>query len=387
MKVLLEILDDASQLLTALDRIDDLRPETRHKLQALLEGLCEESTRLLRDEPSAAHKRTHKRTGEQTGEPDVRHHDDQQLEQFESDPEPTTGERFERRCREWLLQRSLEALAGQNYDRALKYLSEGAETFPEDAEFHNHLGLVHWELGDFEQAADAYSNAMATGFPSATTGDIDWRAPDNHDYLRAMEGRALCLCRLQRQQEALSLFDALANMNIIDYGGCRYMAGEIRHMAGDLDAAIDDYRLGPVEPASLYNLGLALFQHGQTEAAAGTFIRAFVSNIHVVHLLCGRQRDAQSCVPGYLGSPDYAHDFVGACAKLWNGREDALDFMEGCFDHPLVEAYLAQCQEDGGESMLENENADQGQATWLDVLTDQRCVEGLAESVVKRFNS
>jgi tetratricopeptide (TPR) repeat protein len=376
MKVLLEILDDASQLLTALDRIDDLRPETRHKLEALLEGLCEESTRLLRSEPNSPAPVSADKARDSV--------EDTHPEEGVS--EPTSGERFERRCREWLLQRSLEALAGQDYDRALKYLSEGAETFPDDAEFHNHLGLVHWELGNFEKASEAYANAMAAGFPTAD-GDVDWRDPDNHDYLRAMEGRALCLCRLERHQEALSLFDALANMNIVDYGGCRYMAGEIRHMAGDLDAAIEDYRLGPVEPASLYNLGLALFENGESEAAAGTFIRAFVSNIHVVHLICGRQRDAQSCVPGYLGSPDYAHDFVGACAKLWSGREDAIDFMEGCFDHPLVEAYLAQCQEDGGESMLEHEPADQGQATWLDVLTDQRCVEGLAESVIKRFNS
>jgi tetratricopeptide (TPR) repeat protein len=373
MKVLLEILDDASQLLTALDRIDDLRPETRQKIKALLEGLCGESTRLLRDEQVSS---------------DSQSTDSQSTDSKSEDVSPpTNGDRFERRCREWLLQRSLEALAAQDYDRALKYLSEGAETFPEDAEFHNHLGLVYWELGDFEQAADAYLNATACGFPSEVDGDVDWRDPDNHDYLRAMEGRALCLCRLERHQEALPLFDALANMNIVDYGGCRYMAGEIRHMAQDLDAAIDDYRLGPVEPASLYNLGLALFQNGNSETAAGTFIRAFVSNIHIVHLLCGRQRDAQSCVPGYLGSPDYAHDFVGACAKLWDGHEDAVEFMEGCFDHPLVEAYLVQCQEDGGESMLENEPADRGQATWLEVLTDQRCVDGLAQSVVKRFNS
>ncbi len=358
MKVLLEILDDASQLLAALDRIDDLRPETRQKLEVLLESLCEESTRLLRDE---------------------------QAEGVE--PTPTSGERFERRCREWLLQRSLEALAAQDYERALKFLNEGAETFPEDAEFANHLGLVHWERGEFDKAADAYAKAMAAAFPVAADGDIDWHDPANHDYLRAMEGRALCLTRLDEHDEALELFDVLANMDPVDYAGCRYMAGELRHMRGDVAGAIDDYRLGPVEPASLYNLGLAYFQDGQTEAAAGTFIRAFVSNVHVVHIFSGRQTAVESCVPGYLGSRDYAMDFVCACGKLWDGQSTALDFMETCYDHPLVQAYLAQCREDGGDSILEHEPADQGQATWLQVLTDETCVDGLAESVVKRFNS
>ena len=357
MKVLLEILDDASQLLAALDRIDDLRPETRQKLQVLLESLCGESTRLLRDE------------------------------QADGAQASVSGERFERRCREWLLQRSLEALAAQDYERALDYLTQGAETFPEDPEFANHLGLVHWEMGHFEKAASSYERAMSAGFPVAADGGIDWRDLDNRDYLRAMEGRALSLCRLERHEEALPLFDALANMNVVDYDGCRYMAGEIRHMIGDLEGAIEDYRLGPVEPASLYNLGLALFVTGQTEASAGAFIRAFVSNIHVFHLICGREADAESCVPGYLGSRDYAGDFVSACTHLWAGHEHAAEFMETCFDHPLVQAYLAQCQEDGGEAMLENEPAGQGQATWLQVLTDQRSVDGLAESVVKRFNS
>ncbi|QDG54462.1 tetratricopeptide repeat protein [Persicimonas caeni] len=357
MKVLLEILDDASQLLAALDRIDDLRPETHQKLKVLLEGLCEESTRLLRDE------------------------------QAEGAEAPVSGERFERRCREWLLQRSLEALAAQNYDRALEYLEQGVETFPEDPEFSNHLGLVHWEMGDYAKASQCYAQAMAAAFPVAADGEVDWRAPENHDYLRAMEGRALTLCRLNRHEEALPLFDALANMNVVDYDGCRYMAGEIRHMTGDIKGAIEDYRLGPVEPASLYNLALAQFTDGQTEASAGTFIRAFVSNIHVFHLLSGRQVDAESCVPGYLGSRDYAGDFVHACADLWEGCDEAVSFMETCFDHPLVEAYLAQCQEDGGDAMLEHEPAAQGQASWLDALMDQRSVAGLAESVVKRFNS
>ncbi len=357
MKVLLEILDDASQLLTALDRIDDLRPETHQKLKVLLESLCEESTRLLRDE------------------------------QAEGAQPPVSGERFERRCREWLLQRSLEALAAQNYDRALDYLEQGAEAFPEDPEFANHLGLVHWEMGDYEKAATSYERAMSAAFPVFADGEVDWRAPENHDYLRAMEGRALSLCRLQRHEEALPLFDALANMNVVDYDGCRYMSGEIRHMCGDIEGAIEDYRLGPIEPASLYNLGLALFCDGQTEASAGTFIRAFVSNIHVFHFLSGRQADSESCVPGYLGSRDYAGDFVRACTHLWDGQDEAVSFMETCFDHPLVQAYLAQCQEDGGEAMLENEPADQGQASWLAVLMDQHSVDGLAESVVKRFNS
>jgi hypothetical protein len=290
------------------------------------------------------------------------------------------------------LQRSLEALATPDYERALKFLNEGAEAFPHDAEFLNHLGLVHWELNNFELAADAYLGAMSAalavaGADDEAGGEVDWRDSANQDYLRAMEGRALCLCRLESYDEALVLFDALAKMSAVDYAGCRYMAGEIRHLRGDFVAAIEDYRMGPVEPASLYNLGLAQFQNGDTESAAATFIRAFVSNIHVFHVFCGRDVAVASCVPGYLGGRDYALDFVRACGPLWGGCEEAVDFMETCYDHPLVQDYLVQCRADGGESMLENASIDRGQANWLQVLTDETSVEGLAETVMKRLYS
>ncbi len=356
MKIMLEILEDASQLLAALDSIEELRPETRERLKVLLEGLCGESTRLLRSEQPEAHR-----------EP--------------GDGAPIDGERFERRCREWLLQRSLEALAACEYEQARDYLEEGAQAFPRDPEFMNHLGLVHWELGDFEQAAESYEVAMGAAFPSAADGEIDWREPENLAYLRAMEGRALCLCQLERRKEALELFDALANMNVVEYDGCRYMAAEIRHMLGDLEGAIEDYRLGPVEPATLYNLGLAQFQLDETEAAARTFIRAFVSNIHVANLLGGRRACLDSCVPGYLGSREYAQDFLRACQPLWSGQDEAVDFMETCFDHPLVQSFLEQCLQDGGPSILETDPIDKGQASWLDAITDEKSVGGLAETV------
>lgn len=372
MKVLLEVLDDAAQLLKTLDSLEDLRPETRAGLEVILHGLCEESTRLLRQAPL-----------EMRG--------DMAASAAQQRP-PQDQHTAEKRRREWLMQRSLEALAAPDFERALKFLTEGAQAYPDAIEFLNHLGLVHWELGNFEQSADAYLRAMTAAFALSEGDDnqqgaVDWRDPINQDYLRAMEGRALCLCRLESYDEALILFDTLANLSAVDYAGCRYMAGEIHHLRGNFSAAIEDYRLGPVEPASLYNLGLAYFQHGDNEAAAATFIRAFVSNIHVLHAFCGRDVEVESCVPGYLGGRDYALELVQACQPLWGGQAEAIDFMETCYDHPLVQGYLEQCRNTGGESILGDTAIDGGQATWLKVISDPSAVESLAENVVRRLYS
>lgn len=369
MKVLLEILSDASQLLKSLDHLGDLRPETRAELEVILQGLCEDSTRLLRAEV-----------------------DDQSDDLPGENALQTSAPAPEQRCQEWLMHRALEAMATLDYPRALRFLEEGARDFPDEVEFRNHLGLVHWELGDFEAAAEAYLDAMGVALAAADGeldfgGEVNWREASQQDYLRAMEGRALCLCRLKSYQDALVLFDALAMMNPIDYAGCYYMAGEIRHQMGNFSAAIRDYRMGPVEPATLYNLGLALYQNGQTEAAAATFIRAFVSNIHIFHVICGRESPEESCLPGYLGGADYAIDFVRACRQLWELSPAALDFMESCYDHPLVRAYLSDCREDGGEAMLEEASLEERQPNWLELLVDERSVEGIAQTVVKRLYS
>ncbi|TDP64355.1 tetratricopeptide repeat protein [Bradymonas sediminis] len=378
MKVLLEVLDDAAQLLKTLDSLGGMRPETRSDIEAILQGLCEESTRLLREVPAEVAV-TNALNG-MAGSPE------HTISGLDAD---ITAEKLHR---EWLMQRSLEALAAPDYERALRFLSEGAEAYPDGIDFLNHLGLVYWELGDFEQAADAYLRAMTAAFALAEDddsqrGSVDWSDATNQDYLRAMEGRALCLCRLEAYDEALVLFDTLANISAVDYAGCRYMAGEIHHLRGNYSAAIEDYRLGPVEPASLYNLGLAYYQNGDSAAAAATFIRAFVSNIHVLHAFCARDIQTESCVPGYLGGRDYALDFVQACQPLWGNREDALDFMETCYDHVLVQAYLEQCRNSGGDSILTDTAVGNGQESWLDVISDESKVERLAENVVRRLYS
>lgn len=367
MKVLLEILGDASQLLSILDDLDDMRPQTRAELKVLLQGLCADSTRLLRDESQKACS------------PSIAE-------------AAAAGESFETRCREWLMQRSLQALAAADYERALKFLTEGVEAFPEDVELWNHLGLVRWEQGEFGLAAEAYLCGMNAAMAQSegvidAGGETDWQDLVHQDYLRALEGRALSLCKLEAYDEALDLFDALAAMNSVDYAGCRYMAGEIRHTRGNFAAAIEDYRMGPVEPASLYNLGLAHFQHGDSQASARTFIRAFVSNIHIFYALSGRAGGAESCVPGYLGSPGYALDFVHSCEGLWAACEGGLDFLQSCFDHPRVQEYLAQRRADGGEAVLEGQPVGCGQHTWLEALIDETSVDGLAQDVMKRLYS
>lgn len=307
MKVLLELLGDVSQLLSALDDLESIRPESRAKMRSLLETLNKETVRL-------------------------------------------TGPRHDAERRETMFGRALEAIAHQRLDEAREILEAAVEAFPGDCELYNHLGLVAWESGDIEGAESFYHRAIEHGFPNE---DADWFAPRARPFLRAMEGRALALYRLGRCDEALGIFDSLAAMNPAEFAGCRYLAGEIRHKRGDVEEALADYCLVPTEPAVLYNIGLAHFQLGHREEAAQAWLTAFVSNRHIAHGILRRGEAPDTSMPGYLAGESYAVEFVEACSDLWGSVAGARAFLARCYDHPLVQAHLVHCTRRVMEDVLQ----------------------------------
>ena len=338
MKVLLELLGDVRQLLNALHSLEDVRPESRDRLRGMLQELMVEAVRLLGEDPKI----------------DI-----------------PSG-------REGMFQRALEAISAGRLDEAARILEAAVSKFPRDAELHNHLGLVAWERGDLEPAVTHYEAAIDAGFPGE--GRVDWYHERHRPFLRAMEGKALCLYRLERFDEALSLFEALADMNSTEYGGCRYLAGEIRHTLGEIEAAVADYEQVPTEPAVLYNLALGYFELGRHEDAATTMIRAFVGNAHIAELILGRSLTGLLDVPGYLASEAYAREFVDACHHLWCADE-ARRFLEVCFDHPLVHVHVRRCAERLVENVMHSGTEALEEENWFGELGE----EGTLGSIARRI--
>jgi tetratricopeptide (TPR) repeat protein len=346
MKVLLELLGDACQLLSGLESLGELRPDSRERVQALVHQLQFETTRLL-----------------------------------EAPVEDSAKSRRDR-----ALQRGLEALAREEFERAREVFEKSLEEFPGDDEFAGYLGLIAWEQGDIEAAERAYRHAASLVFPDG----IESARPVMERYapgLRSVEGQALCLYRMGRLEEAVTLFEALARKEPADYVGCHYLAGEIYHNLGQLDLALAHYRLVPVEPAVLYMLGLAHFQRDELELCAGHLIRAFVSNVHVACFLLGRFGYHRSCMPGYLGSEAYAEEFVEACAPLWQSAQGAFTFLGRCFDHALVQSHLQQCADRGGEQLISFGDGASEQEGWLEQVQDAGYLKSLVERVLQRLDS
>lgn len=284
-----------------------------------------------------------------------------------------------------VVQAALEAISNGEHDRARQVLEEGVMDHPKDFEIVNYLGLVAWEQGDLRGAEVAYQRAIEVVFGDELNREA---VDDGQDpALRAVEGRALALYRLGDLDEALACFEWLGEHFPSNYVGCRYLAGEIYHLRGDIPRAIEWYEQVPVEPAVLYNLGLAMFEAHRLDEAVRTMIRAMVSNVHIASRLLGRYSAQASCTPGYLGSETYAAEFVDACRRLWHRAEGSFHFLERTFDHRKVQAHLEQCREQGGSQLLQAGDGAMNCSGWLEQLQDERSLSRMSQKVVQRLRS
>lgn len=347
MKVLLELLGDAAHALSKLDGVDELRPKSRGKLRSVLERIADESSELLAD-----------------------------LEEAERVEESDDGERGD------LLERALAALAREKHGEAESILRRGLEEGSTDIELLNHLGLACWEQGKLGAAESAYGRAMEVGLEELErTGDNRCSHPSS-EYLRAVEGRALCLYRLEAFDRAVALFETLGSVAPDQYAGCYYLAGEIRHLQGEAAEAVEYYRQSPDEPSVHYNLGLALYELGRHEEAARTMIRGFAGNPYIASLLLDREPGEPSGPGGYLGSATYAEEFIEACSNLWEGERGAIRFLERCFEHPSVREFLR-----GDGAVSEGSPSDRGteSAPSRSEPNEGSKIDGIASDVVDRM--
>ena len=308
MKALLELVDKLLYLIDAHEELHGVSQAPSRELSALLEALAEEAVGMaasIRADLSAR------------------------------EVDATLAAR-----REQLLQHALEAIAHGRLDDAETRLEAALKEFPDHHEYYNHLGLIAWERDDMKHAELYYARAATLCLEQMGAIDLGWAEGHNRGYLRALEGRALCLYRVGRFDEARELFETLAHTCVPDYQGCHYLAGEIAHLQGDHAGAIARYELAPGEPSALYNLALALFQAHRLKDAALYFIRAFALNAHVCQALLGRELDGCSgeggAMQSYLAGPVYAAEFAEVCAALWRDEQGAKAFMARIYDDPHV---------------------------------------------------
>jgi tetratricopeptide (TPR) repeat protein len=183
-----------------------------------------------------------------------------------------------------------------NLEQALSALGTAQSIDANDPRVLNTRGIIFYELGDFEQARDALAQAAA---------NVDGAELSALDLSRIQVNLGRSYRALGQSQLALEAFREGVTLDPTNFEARNYL-GETLFVQGNCDQGIFELRqaanLAPDDLGSVANLGIALFECGQVEAALphieraleidGVSIPALYTYLARVYLEQGRLQEA-----------------------------------------------------------------------------------------------
>jgi len=245
---------------------------------------------------------------------------------------------------ERLVHEGIGALDRGRPEEAAALFRAAAGVDPDYLDAYNHLGLLAYDRGEYGQAAEAFAQALARAgeaLAQAPPGRA-WAVVALRPALRALYGYGLACWRLGRLAEALAAFERLLRLDAEDHQGVRYLIGGLYHALGRLAEARAWYERTQDDPHARYNLGLLLFAQGDHRAAATILLGAFLANPYIPALLLARPLPPTDWWPAAStqGLTD-AEESQRLYADLWARPPGALAFLARLWEHPAVQALLA----------------------------------------------
>jgi tetratricopeptide (TPR) repeat protein len=150
--------------------------------------------------------------------------------------------------------------------------------------------------------------------------------------MRALEGKASCLWKLKRKEEALNTYYEMLDLNPNDNQGVRYILVDLLlslNQEEDLDDLIREYKRDPTA-IWLYTEALLNFRkNGASTTANRKLTKALEENEHVADYLIGKKR-----IPGQLpasisfGEESEAVDYAANHLNYWRITTGAIEWLQ-----------------------------------------------------------
>ncbi len=99
-----------------------------------------------------------------------------------------------------------------NYEGAKAAFKLLTDSFPNYAEGHNYLGLIHLECGELAASIEHFRKTARLGrkmFPKRIRKDLFWRDLNTRPYMRGLQNLGLALIRSESYEEVLMICDTL----------------------------------------------------------------------------------------------------------------------------------------------------------------------------------
>ena len=279
--------------------------------------------------------------------------DDLNVDEFEIGD---TSIPFDRRAMEGDMARMFESFADSGSDPNLKKAQELMYKAWDEQNPAKRLALAHKALKESEDCTDAYvllaeeeadslkhsfeyfqkgveagERALGDDYFDDNTGHF-WVLLETRPYMRALEGKASCLWKLKRKEEALNTYYEMLDLNPNDNQGVRYVLVDLLlslNQEEDLDDLVREYKGDPTA-VWLYTEALLNFKkNGASTTANRKLTKALEENEHVADYLIGKKR-----IPGQLpasisfGEESEAVDYAANHLNYWRITPGAIEWLQ-----------------------------------------------------------
>jgi tetratricopeptide (TPR) repeat protein len=238
------------------------------------------------------------------------------------------------------LDKGLDLLETGKEEQAGILFFESTEIDPGYADGYNHLANIVWRKGDWTQAEILYRKASTLAeleIKDIPRGQF-WGILESRPYMRALHGLGLTLWKLNRLEEAYSIFSKMLKLNSNDNQGIRYLMGPILHQMGQIEKAAIWYKSNLEDPHNIYNYGLILVQQKELETAINILISAIFENPYIAPLLLkDKILVSDWWHSSKLSEPEYADEYVSEYRSWWEMETSALGLLRVIWNHGEVQ--------------------------------------------------
>ena len=164
----------------------------------------------------------------------------------------------------------------------------------------------------FQKGVEAGERTLGREFFAENSG-LFWGLLETRPYMRALEGKASCLWKLKRKEEALKTYQEILRLNTNDNQGIRYVLVDLllsMNRESEVEKVVRQFK-GDWSAVWLYTEALLGFRkRGASLTVNRKLAQALEENQYVPDYLIGKKR-----IPGHL--PD---------TLSWSGESEAVDY-------------------------------------------------------------
>lgn len=210
----------------------------------------------------------------------------------------------------WGINSDVEEMASELYQSgdhsaAIAAFTLLTESFPNYAEGHNYLGLIHLDRGDFDTAIEHFGTTIRLGrkmFPKRIQKEMYWTDHKTRPYIRGLRNLVLALTRNGSFEEALSICNTLENECNDEITATCHRAAIFLNTKKWREAEENAVRMLQISPMEAVIAAFAQFEQGKIFEARKNFLFAAFNNpLGIEILVSGRARTPK----GFLEAEDY----------------------------------------------------------------------------------